>query len=248
VTYMTAFSPDPRNAERMQPIFRPAQTGQAMDLTLRGFMLRVFNTMAGGLTLTGLVAYAAATSGVYAAIAGTPLFWLVVFAPVVLALVLGFGIARMSPAAAQLAFWIYAALVGVSLAGIFLVYTNASIARVFFISAGAFTATAAWGYTTRADLSRFGSFLFMGLIGIVLASLVNLFLASSAVQFAVSVIGVLVFTGLTAYDTQRLKEIHASTWDSDARGRVAILGALILYLDFINLFVSLLQLFGTRRD
>jgi FtsH-binding integral membrane protein len=219
-----------------------------MDIGLRAFMLRVFNTMAGGLALTGLVAYAAAASGFYAAIAGTPLLWVVVLAPVALALVLSFGIERMSPGAAQLAFWSYAALMGLSLAGIFLVYTGASIARVFFISAGAFAATAAWGYTTRTDLSRFGSFLFMGLIGIVLASVVNLFLASSAVQFAVSVIGVLVFTGLTAYDTQRLKEMHASTWHGDARGRVAILGALMLYLDFINLFISLLQLFGTRRD
>lgn len=245
---MTAYTPDPWDVGPLQPPFRPAQKRPAMDIGLRAFMLRVFNTMAGGLALTGLVAYAAAASGFYAAIAGTPLLWVVVLAPVALALVLGFGIERMSPGAAQLAFWSYAALMGLSLAGIFLVYTGASIARVFFISAGAFAATAAWGYTTRTDLSRFGSFLFMGLIGIVLASVVNLFLASSAVQFAVSVIGVLVFTGLTAYDTQRLKEMHASTWHGDARGRVAILGALMLYLDFINLFISLLQLFGTRRD
>jgi FtsH-binding integral membrane protein len=245
---MTAYTPDPWDAGPFQPPFRPAQARPAMDVELRSFMLRVFNTMAGGLALTGLVAYAAAASGFYAAIAGTPLLWLVVLAPVALALVLGFGIERMSPGVASVAFWSYAALMGLSLAGIFLVYTGASIARVFFISAGAFAATAAWGYTTRTDLSRFGSFLFMGLVGIVLASVVNLFLASSAVQFAVSVIGVLVFTGLTAYDTQRLKEMHVATWNSDARGRVAILGALILYLDFINLFVSLLQLSGARRD
>jgi FtsH-binding integral membrane protein len=245
---MTAYSPDPWDVGPIQPPFRPARPRADIDAALRGFMLGVFNTMAGGLALTGLVAYAAAASGLYAAIAGTPLLWVVVLAPVALALLLGFGIERMSPGAARLAFWSYAALMGLSLAGIFLVYTGASIARVFFISAGAFAATAAWGYTTRTDLSRFGSFLFMGLIGIVLASLVNVFLASSAVQFAVSVIGVLVFTGLTAYDTQRLKEMYASTWAGDARGRLATLGALMLYLDFINLFVSLLQLFGTRRD
>ncbi|HJS84844.1 MAG TPA: Bax inhibitor-1/YccA family protein [Acetobacteraceae bacterium] len=245
---MAIYNPDPWDVGSTQPPFRPARPRPAMDLALRGFMLRVFNTMAGGLALTGLVAYAAAASGLYAAIAGTPLLWVVVLAPVGLALLLGFGIERMSPGAAQVAFWSYAALMGLSLASIFLVYTGASIARVFFISAGAFAATAAWGYTTRTDLSRFGSFLFMGLVGIVLASVVNIFLASSAVQFAVSVIGVLVFTGLTAYDTQRLKEMHANTWDGDARGRVAILGALMLYLDFINLFISLLQLFGTRRD
>ena len=245
---MTVYNPDPWDVGPIQPPFRPARPRADTDAALRGFMLGVFNTMAGGLALTGLVAYAAAASGLYAAIAGTPLLWVVVLAPVALALLLGFGIERMSPGAARLAFWSYAALMGLSLAGIFLVYTGASIARVFFISAGAFAATAAWGYTTRTDLSRFGSFLFMGLIGIVLASLVNVFLASSAVQLAVSVIGVLVFTGLTAYDTQRLKEMYASTWAGDARGRLATLGALMLYLDFINLFVSLLQLFGTRRD
>ena len=134
---------------------------------------------------------------------------------------------------------------GLSLAGIFLVYTGVSIARVFFISAGTFAATAAWGYTTSTDLTRFGSFLVMGLIGVVLASLVNLFVGSSALQFAVSVIGVLVFTGLTAWDTQRLKAMYLETGGT---GNLAILGALVLYLDFVNLFVSLLQLVGTRRD
>jgi FtsH-binding integral membrane protein len=245
---MTTYTPDPRDSNSLQSPFRPAQTWPATDLALRGFMLRVFNTMAGGLAVTGGVAYVAAASGLFAAIAGTPLLWVVMLAPVAVALLLGFGIERMSPAAAQVAFWSYAALMGVSLAGIFLVYTGTSVARVFFISAGAFAATAAWGYTTRTDLSRFGSFLFMGLIGIMLASVVNLFLGSTAVQFAVSVIGVIVFTGLTAYDTQRLKEMYASWSDDDGRSRTAIMGALMLYLDFINLFLSMLQLFGTRRD
>lgn len=225
-------------------IYRP-YAAPAIDLGLRSFMLRVFNTMAGGLALTGVVAYAAASSGLYASIAGTPLPWLVMLAPFGLALLLGFRVSRMSPAAAHASFWGYAALMGLSLAGIFLVYTGDSIARVFFISAGTFAATAAWGYTTRADLTRFGSFLVMGLVGIVLASLVNLFVGSSALQFAVSVIGVVVFTGLTAWDTQRLKIMYL---EGDGTGNLAILGALMLYLDFVNLFVSLLQLLGARRD
>lgn len=226
-------------------LYQPYAAAPAIDLELRRFMLRVFNTMAGGLALTGVVAYAAAASGLYAAIAGTPLFWLVMLAPLGVALLLGFRVGQMSPTAAQASFWGYAGLMGLSLAGIFLVYTGDSIARVFFISAGTFAATAAWGYTTRTDLSRFGSFLVMGLIGIVLASLVNVFIGSSALQFAVSVIGVVVFTALTAWDTQRLKTMYL---DSSAGGNLAILGALMLYLDFVNLFVSLLQLVGIRRD
>jgi FtsH-binding integral membrane protein len=216
-----------------------------VDEGLRSFMLRVFNTMAGGLAVTGIVAYGAAASGLFAAIAGTPLLWLVMLAPFGLALLLGFRVAQMSPAAAQASFWGYAALMGLALAGIFLVYTGDSIARVFFISAGTFAATAAWGYTTRTDLTRFGSFLIMGLIGIILASLVNIFIGSSAVQFAVSVIGVIVFTGLTAWDTQRLKTLYLETRGA---GNLAIMGALTLYLDFVNLFVSLLQLAGVRRS
>ncbi len=225
--------------------FYRSTSAPAIDLGLRSFMLRVFNTMAGGLILTGVAAYAAASSGLYATIAGTPLLWLVMLAPFGLALLLGFRVSRMSAVAAQVSFWAYAALMGLSLAGIFPVYTGDSVARVFFISAGTFAATAAWGYTTSTDLTRFGSFLVMGLIGIVLASLVNLFVGSSALQFAVSVIGVLVFTGLTAWDTQRLKAMYL---ENGGTGNLAILGALMLYLDFVNLFVSLLQLVGTRRD
>jgi FtsH-binding integral membrane protein len=226
-------------------VYQRYAAGSAIDPQLRGFMLRVFNTMAGGLALTGVVAYVAASSGVYGAIAGTPLFWLVILAPLGLALLLGFRVGQMSPMAAQTAFWGYAGLMGLSLAGIFLVYTGESIARVFFISAGTFAATAAWGYTTRTDLSRFGSFLVMGLIGIVLAGLVNLFIGSSALQFAVSVIGIVVFIGLTAWDTQRLKAMYQ---DNGGVGNLAILGALMLYLDFINLFISMMQLVGVRRD
>jgi uncharacterized protein len=154
----------------------------------------------------------------------------------------------MSIGGAFLAFWIFAALMGLSLAGIFLVFTGASIARVFFISAATFAAMSLYGYTTGRDLSRFGAFLFMGLIGIVIASLVNIFVGSNALQFAISVIGVIVFTGLTAYDTQRIKQVYLANDPADMATKKAILGALTLYLDFINLFVMLLQLTGQRRD
>ena len=218
-----------------------------IDLGLRRYMLRVYNFMAGGLGLTGLVAYAAVASGFFQTIAGTPLIWVVMLAPLAVVLLLSFRIERMSAGAAQTAFWGYAALMGLSLAGIFLVYTGTSIARVFFIAAATFAAMSLYGYTTRRDLSRFGSFLFMGLIGVVLASLVNIFIASSALQFAVSVIGVIVFTGLTAWDTQRIKELYLESDPGELLTKKALMGALALYLDFINLFVMLLQLTGQRR-
>jgi FtsH-binding integral membrane protein len=219
-----------------------------IDVGLRDYMLRIYNYMAGGLAITGIVAYVAAATGFYQHIVGTALFWVVVFAPIGLVMLLSFRIQSMSLGAAQLTFWAYAALVGLSLSGIFIVYTGASIARVFFITSGTFLAMSLYGYTTRRDLSRFGAFLFMGLIGIVIASLVNLFVGSSAIQFAISVIGVVVFVGLTAWDTQRIKEMY---WEGDAAivsGKKAIMGALTLYLDFINLFVMMMQLMGTRRD
>jgi FtsH-binding integral membrane protein len=219
----------------------------AIDPGLRQYMLRVYNVMAGGLGVTGLVAYAAVATGLYQQIAGTPLVWLVVLAPLGLALLLSVRIERMSVGAAQAAFWGYAALMGLSLAGIFLLFTGTSVARVFFITAGTFAAMSLYGYTTRRDLAQFGSFLIMGLVGIVLASLVNLFLASDALQFAVSVIGVVVFTGLTAWDTQRIKELYLAGDPGDVLAKKALMGALGLYLDFINLFVLLLQLTGTRR-
>src|SRR6195256_2515697 len=219
-----------------------------VDFGLRQYMLQVYRYMAAGLTLTGVVAYAAATSGFYQQIAGTPLIWVVMLAPIGVVLLLSFRIEHMSVAAAQAAFWGYAALMGLSLAGVLLVYTGVSVARVFFITAATFAAMSLYGYTTRRDLSQFGSFLRMGLIGIVLASLVNIFIASSALQFAISVIGVFVFTGLTAWDTQRIKEIYLASDPGDVLTKKALMGALALYLDFINLFVLLLQLTGQRRD
>lgn len=219
-----------------------------IDVGLRQYMLRIYNYMAGGLALTGAVAYFAATSGLYQAIVGSILFWVVLFAPLGLVMLLSFRLQSMSLGAAQLTFWAYAALMGLSLAGVFLVFTGASIARVFFITAGTFAAMSLYGYTTRSDLSRFGSFLFMGLIGIIIAGLVNMFIASSALQFALSVAGVVVFTGLTAWDTQSIKEMYVEGDGTAVAGKKAVLGALRLYLDFINLFIMLMQLLGTRRD
>jgi FtsH-binding integral membrane protein len=220
-----------------------------IDVGLRRFLVSVYNYMASGLALTGLVAYAAAETGLYASLIQTPLlFWGVVLAPLALVLLLSFRIAKMSLGAAQTAFWAYASLVGLSFAGIFLVYTGTSIARTFFLTAATFLAMSLYGYTTRTDLARFGSFLLMGLFGIVIAGLVNLFLASSALQLAISVIGVLVFVGLTAYDTQRIRDIYLESDSSVVAGKKAIMGALALYLDFLNLFILLMQLTGERRS
>src|ERR1700682_1263284 len=179
-----------------------------IDAGLRAHMQRVYGYMAGGLALTGLVAYAAAVSGFYQAIAGTALIWIVMLAPLGFVLALSFGIQRMSAGTAMLLFWIYAAVMGLSLGGIFLVYTGTSIARVFFITAATYGAMSLYGYTTKSDLSGFGSFLMMGLIGIVIASLVNIFIGSNTLQFVISIIGVIVFVGLTAYDTHSIKEMY----------------------------------------
>jgi FtsH-binding integral membrane protein len=241
----------------------------AVDEGLRAYMLRIYNYMVLGLAITGLAALgtymlSVTTDPTLAALKlrdglmltalGKALFvsqlkWAVIFAPLVLVLVLSFGIERMRPATAQLVFWVYSALVGVSLASIFLVFTHASIVRVFFITAASFGALSLWGYTTQRDLSSMGSFLLMGLFGIILAGLVNLFMASSALQFAISVVGVLVFAGLTAWDTQRLKtEYLYGAMDGEMAERASIIGALSLYLNFINLFTLLLQLLGQREE
>jgi FtsH-binding integral membrane protein len=232
----------------------------AYDEGLRAYMLRVYNYMASGLALTGIVAYVIAQASVQNLAGGqlaltdlgntlfnTPLKWVVMLAPLAFVLFLSFGLHKMSAAAAQGVFWAFAAAMGVSLATIFMVFTGHSIARVFFITAGTFAGMSLWGYTTKKDLTGMGSFLFMGLIGIIIASVVNIFLASSALQFAISVIGVLVFVGLTAYDTQNIKNEYSEYHDRETAGKLAISGALRLYLDFINLFIMLLQLFGDRR-
>ena len=221
----------------------------AIDQGLRSYMLRVYNYMASGLALTGIVAaFTASTPELFQAIFGTPLKWVVMLAPIGFVFLFAARIHHMKASTAQTLFWVFAGLMGLSLSTIFMVYTGASIARVFFITAGTFAAMSLYGYTTKRDLTKIGSFLFMGLIGVVIASIVNLFLASSALQFAISVIGVLVFVGLTAYDTQRIRNTYLESDDGETMSKKAIFGALTLYLDFINLFVMLLQLFGARRD
>ena len=235
-----------------------AETG-VIDQGLRSYMLRVYNYMASGVAITGVVAYLTYMFAVVDSGAGLQLTpfgnlifasafkWVVIFAPLGMVFFLSARINSMSLSATQISFWVFAALMGLSLGSIFLVYAHASIARVFFITAASFGALSLYGYTTKRDLSAWGSFLFMGLIGIIIAMLVNLFLASSALQFAISVIGVLIFAGLTAYDTQRIKEMYDSMDDDGTIGRKAIMGALSLYLDFINLFLMLLRLVGDRR-
>ena len=230
------------------------QTGE-IDQGLRSYMLKVYNLMAIGLAITGLAAYFAFTFAVSdgqltafgAAIYTSPLKWVVIFAPLALVFFLSFRINSMSVSAAQTTFAVYAALVGLSLSSIFLIYTGQSVVQTFFVTAASFGALSLYGYTTRRDLSAMGSFLMMGLFGLIIASTVNIFLASSAMQFAISVIGVLIFAGLTAYDTQRIKEMYYAADDATMAGRKAIMGALTLYLDFINLFMFLLQFMGNRK-
>jgi FtsH-binding integral membrane protein len=250
-----------------------------VDEGLRAYMLRIYNYMVLGLAITGFAALGAymvsvtgdaasaakvmrggsevavaMRQGVYLTPIGyylfvSPLKWVIILAPLALVFLLSFRIQSMRPTTAHIAFWAYAALVGVSLGILFLVFTHTSIVRVFFITAASFGALSLWGYTTQRDLSGFGSFLIMGLFGIIIASLVNIFLASTMMQWVISVIGVIVFAGLTAYDTQRLKnEYIYGAMEGEVLERSAIMGALSLYLDFLNLFTFLLQLLGSREE
>ncbi len=236
----------------------------AIDAGLRAYMIRVYNYMTAGVALTGLVAWFTfqAAGGESIHIAGNsisgltafgqaiftgPLMWLFILAPLGLVMLLSFGINRLSASTALTLFFVYSGILGLSLASIFVVYTGASITRVFFISAATFGAMSLYGYTTQRDLTSFGSFLFMGLIGIVIASVVNIFLQSSGLYWVISVLGVLIFVGLTTYDTQSIKEMYSPQDDGTIAGRKAVMGALRLYLDFINLFLMLLRIFGDRR-
>ena len=231
-----------------QTSFSRATESAIIDEGLRSYMLRVYNYMATGLAATGVVAYIVAnTPFLMNTIFGTPLMWVVMLAPLGMVLYLGAKINSMSVSAAQTSFWIFSTLMGMSLASIFVIYTGTSIARVFFITSGVFGAMSLYGYTTKRDLTGWGSFLFMGLIGIIIASVVNMFLASSALMFAISVIGVLVFVGLTAYDTQNIKNMYSQSDSTVVTSKKAIMGALKLYLDFINLFIMMMHLFGARR-
>jgi FtsH-binding integral membrane protein len=236
-------------AVRPEPGYAQGQVAvERIDEGLRSFMLSVYNYMGLGLAITGLVAFFVAQSpALYEPLLFSPLKWVVMLAPLGFVFFLSFKIQTMSVSGAQMTFWAFAAVMGLSMASIFLVFTGASIARVFFITAGMFGAMSLYGYTTKRDLSGMGTFLFMGLIGIIIASVVNIFLQSSALHFAVSVIGVLVFVGLTAYDTQQIKQMYYELDNSDVAGRKAIMGALRLYLDFINMFMFMLQFFGSRE-
>lgn len=228
------------------------------DAGLRAYMLRVYNYMASALILTGLVSYFAGTSPAFLELMFTQkadgsaglslLAYAVMFAPLGMVFFLSARLHALSETTAQLCFWAFAALMGLSLYYVFAIFTGESIARVFFITAGTFGAMSLYGYTTKKDLTGWGSFLIMGLIGVFIASIVNIFLQSSPLHFAISVIGVIVFVGLTAYDTQRIKNQYYYYAGAGADlSRAALMGALNLYMDFINLFVMLLQLFGNRR-
>ena len=252
------------------PDFRayPAQAAggvqaAALDQGLRAYMLRVYNWMASGLLLTGIVAYGIANTSLLGffyrsvetdygtRIQPTGLATISMFAPLVFVMVLSFGVSRMSRTTVQALYWAFCVAMGASLTNIFLAYTGASISRVFFISAGMFAGMSIWGYTTQRDLSKMGSFLIMGLFGIIIASVLNIFLHSSGLQFAVSLIGVVVFTGLTAFDTQRIKASYtqfAYAAGTDEAAKRSVYDALSLYLNFINLFMIMLQLTGNRSS
>jgi len=218
-----------------------------IDVGLRAYMQKVFGFMAGGTAITGVVAFFGAQTGLYMAIAQTPLIWAVVFAPLVFAFIFGMRIHAMRAATAQALFWVFSALMGLSLSYIFLRYTSESIASTFFIAAATFAGMALYGYTTKRDLTGIGSFLIMGVWGLLIAMVVNIFLASSALHWAISLIGVGVFTGLTAYDAQKIKEMYWAGDGHEVGTKKAVIGALNLYLDFINLFIFMLQFLGDRR-
>jgi FtsH-binding integral membrane protein len=223
-----------------------ARTDVTIDAGLRSYMLNIYNHMAAGVGLTAVVAWLTyQLTG--PELLQSPLMWLFILAPLVLVFFISARINTLSPSAARSLFFVYAALVGVSLSILFHIYTNSSITRVFVITAATFGALSLFGYTTRRDLSGFGTFLFMGLIGIIVASVVNLFLRSTQLDWLISIIGVGVFAGLTAYDTQRIKSMYDRNDDATSAGRKAVIGALSLYLNFINLFMMLLRLAGGRR-
>ena len=259
-------NPDPMALSpefRAYPSSRAAQSTAVLDEGLRAYMLRVYNWMASGLVLTGIVAFAIANTSLIdlfyhqvmtprgLAIAPTGLGYLAMFSPLAFVLVLSFGVNRLATSTVQLLYWAFCVAMGASLTNIFLVYTGDSIVRVFFITAAMFGGMSLLGYTTGRDLTKMGSFLIMGLFGIIIASLVNIFLGSAGLQFVISIIGVLVFTGLIAYDTQRIKADYVQfsyQMGSDIAAKRSVYDALSLLLNFINLFLLLLQLTGNRNS
>jgi len=248
------------NKQNIQSRTTTAET-HVIDEGLRAYMLKVYNYMTSGIFLTGIISLflfklsavvapdgsIAGLTSVGNALYNSALMWIVMLAPLGVVIYMSFGIRKMSAAKAQMTFWIFAALMGASLSSIFLVYTGASITRVFFITAGTFGAMSIYGYTTKRDLTKLGSFLMMGLIGIIIASVVNIFMKSTMMYFVISILGVLIFVGLTAYDTQKIKNMYLVSDSGEIMGKKAVMGALTLYLDFINLFIMLLRLFGQRR-
>ena len=239
---------DPRGTASPFPATAAGRDSVAYDAGLRSYMLSVYNYMASGVLLTGVVALLFARSGAAEQILFGPglLKYLIMFAPLAFVMVLSFGIHRLSTGAAQALFWAFATVMGLSMASIFFRYTGSSIAITFFATAVAFLSLSLWGYTTKKDLSGFGTFLIMGLVGLIVASLLNLFFQSPALNLAISAIGVLLFAGLTAYDTQRIKSVYFQVAGSDMMGKVVIMGALSLYLDFVNMFTFLLNFLGSR--
>lgn len=238
----------------VDPFFRTATQGRDVaagvgyDVGLRAHMQRVFNYMAGGLAITGLVSFLIGVSPALAGLVfGTPLKWLAILAPFAFLMYMNFKMATISSSRAQTLFWLFCGAMGLSMGTIFLVYTSASVARAFFITAAMFGTMSLWGYTTKADLSSLGSFMMMGVVGLMIASVINLFLGSAMMQWVVSVAGVAIFTGLTAYDVQNIKQMYAEGWGTEANNKMAVLGALRLYLNFINAFQFLLSLSGDRR-
>jgi FtsH-binding integral membrane protein len=227
-----------------------ASRATGFDASLREYMVKVYSSMSIALSISGVVAFLVASSpALISLIFGTPLSFVVMFAPLGFVMFFSYKLSSISAAKARSYLWIYSVLMGISLSSIFIVYTGASVARIFFIAASVFGSMSLYGYTTKKDLSAFGQFLIMGLIGLVIASLVNIFLQSSALQFATSVIGVFLFIGLTAYDTQRIKQIYYQfSGNSEMVSKAAVMGALNLYMDFINLFIMLLNLFGDRKN
>jgi len=244
---------------------RSSASEAIIDQGLRAYMLKVYNYMASGVLLTGIISllvfkfsggmnitlgptgFSGLTNPFGELLFNSGFKWLVMLAPLGIVMYLSFGIAKMSASKAQSTFWVFAALMGASLASIFIVYTQMSIARVFFITSGTFGAMSIYGYTTKRDLTKLGSFLMMGLFGIIIASVVNIFMKSTMMYFVISILGVLIFVGLTAYDTQKIKNRYLASDSGELMGKKAVMGALTLYLDFINLFIMLLRLFGQRR-
>ncbi|MEJ7927331.1 Bax inhibitor-1/YccA family protein [Sphingobium sp. AN641] len=223
-----------------------AASSAAFDAGLRSYMLSVYNYMASGVLLTGLVAMLFASSSYAVPVLTSPLRWVIMLSPLAIVFAMNMGLNRFSTGALQGMYWAFAVLMGLSMSSIFLVFTGVSIAQTFFATAAAFAGLSLWGYTTKKDLSGFGTFLVMGVVGLLVAMLINIFLKSTVLQLAISAIGVLIFAGLTAYDTQRIKSLYAHVAGSDMAGKVVIMGALSLYLDFINMFTFLLNFMGSR--